>query len=451
MLKQISNSLGTEPISKLLRQYAMPAIIAMTAASLYNMADAMFIGRGVGAMALSGMAVTFPFSNILAAFGSLVGVGSGAILSIKLGQRDYDSAGKVLGNAVMLNIIISGIVGLLGFVFLEPILTFFGASPQTMIYAKEYMEIILAANFFTHIYFALNHVLRSSGHPYQSMYATIVSVVLNVVLDPVFIFVFDMGIRGAAVATVLSQLIAIIWQAILLSNPKELVHFSRSAWHLEKRMAIDILSIGLSPFLMNFAHCIVVIIINRQLFNYGGDLAVGAYGVINRVTFIFCAIVMGLNQAMQPIAGYNYGAEKYHRMLEVFKQTALWATAITTCLFFTGVFFPQYASYIFTDDKALVDISASGMRIVCSLFFLNGYQMVAGNFFTSIGMAGKSIFLSLTRQVLYLIPLLLLLPPYWGIDGVWWSMPLSDILSFTTATIMVIVQVRKFRRKITIN
>ena len=446
-MRAIPNTLGTESVGKLLRQYAVPAIIAMTAASLYNMADAMFIGRGVGALALSGMAVTFPFSNILAAFGSLVGAGSGAVLAIKLGQRDYETAGKVLGNAVMLNVIISGLVGLFGLIFLKPILTFFGASTQTMVYAKEYMEIMLAANFFTHVYYALNNILRASGHPYASMYATIVSVVLNIALDPVFIFVFNLGIRGAAVATVVSQLIAIIWQAVLLSKPKELVHFSRSVWHLDKRMAISILSIGLSPFLMNFAHCIVVIIINRHLLSYGGDLAVGAYGVINRVTFIFCAIVMGLNQAMQPIAGYNYGAEKFDRMLEVFKQTALWATAITTCLFITGVFFPKYAALIFTDDSQLIDISARGMRIVCVLFFLNGFQMVAGNFFTSIGMAGKSIFLSLTRQVLYLIPLLLLLPPYFGIEGVWWSMPLSDALSFLTATAMVIVQVRKFRRR----
>ncbi len=438
--------LGTAPIGKLLRKYAMPAIIAMMASSLYNIVDSIYIGQGCSALAFSGLAVTFPFMNVLAAFGSLVGVGASALIAIKLGQKDYQSAGQVLGNVIILNVVLSGLVGALGFIFLDPILYFFGASVDTLPYARSYMEVILAANFFTHIYYGLNGVLRSAGHPKQSMAATIVAVSINIILDPIFIFVFDMGVRGAAVATVISQFIAIIWQFILLCNPKELLHFEREGFRFNKRIAIDALSIGLSPFLMNLASCAIVIIINRQLLHHGGDLAIGAYGVINRVTFVFCMIVMGLNQGMQPIAGYNYGAQRYDRMLRVFYLTAALGTAVTSLLFLLGELFPEAMIRIFSKDEDLISIAVPGLRIVVSLFFLVGYQMVTGNFFTSIGMAKTAIFLSLTRQVLYLIPLLLLLPSFWGMDGVWWSSAIADGLSSITSIIVLWVYIRRFRR-----
>lgn len=441
-----SLELGTLPISKLLRQYAMPAIIAMTASSLYNMVDSIYIGQGVGSLAFSGLTVTFPLMNILAAFGSLVGVGASALIAIKLGQKDYKTAQLVLGNVVLLNVILSSIVGVIGFIFLDPILYFFGASDQTIGYARSYMQVILGANFFTHIYFGLNGVLRSSGHPKQAMYATIVAVTTNIVLDPIFIFVFDLGVQGAAWATMISQLVAIVWQFSLLCNPKELLHFNKNAFRLKKRIAFDTLSIGLSPFLMNLAACAVVIVINREMMRNGGDLAIGAYGAVNRITFIFSMIVMGLNQGMQPIAGYNYGAQKYDRMLEVFKQTALWATGVTTLLFLSAELIPQGMIGIFSKDSELVALAVPGMRISCAVFFLNGSQMVAGNFFTSIGMAKKSIFLSLTRQVLYLIPLVVLFSRLWGINGVWLSLSASDLLAFITAVIMVGIQIKKFRK-----
>ncbi len=439
--------LGTAPIGQLLRKYAMPAIIAMTAASLYNIVDSIYIGQGCSALAFSGLAVTFPFMNVLAAFGSLVGVGASALISIKLGQKDYDSARLVLGNVIILNVVLSGIVGALGFIFLDPILYFFGASSETLPYARSYMEVILAANFFTHIYYGLNGVLRSAGHPKQSMMATIVAVTVNIILDPIFIFVFDMGVRGAATATVISQFIAIVWQFILLTNPKELLHFERKGFRFNKRIAVDALSIGLSPFLMNLASCAIVIIINRQLLHHGGDLAIGAYGVINRVTFVFCMIVMGLNQGMQPIAGYNYGAQRYDRMLRVFYLTAGLATAVTTLLFLLGEIVPEAMIRIFSKDEELISIAIPGLRIVVSVFFFVGYQMVTGNFFTSIGMAKTAIFLSLTRQVLYLIPLLLLLPYFWGIDGVWWSCAISDALACLTSITVLYIYIRRFRRE----
>ncbi|MCM1034223.1 MAG: MATE family efflux transporter [Paludibacter sp.] len=438
-------TLGTEPIGKLLRQYAMPAIIAMTASSLYNLVDSIFVGRGCGALAFSGLAVTFPLMNILAAFGSLVGVGGSTLISIKLGQKDYDSAQLVLGNVVLLNLVIGAVIGGLGLMFLEPILYFFGASEQTLPYAGSYMVIILVANFFTHLYYGLNGVLRSSGHPKLAMNATIVAVMVNVVLDPLFIFVLGMGVRGVAVATVISQFVAIVWQVSVLCNTNEVLHFKRDIFHFDKRIVTDLLAIGLSPFLMNLAGCAVVVVINNQLKRYGGDLAIGAYGVINRVTFIFCMIVMGLNQGMQPISGYNYGAQRYDRMLEVFRQTSLWATGVTTLLFICAEFFPGWMVRVFSADEGLVAIAVPGMRIVCAVFFLNGYQMVTGNFFTSIGMAKMSIFLSLTRQVLYLIPFALLLPIWMGINGVWYSMCISDVLACITSAIILTIYIRRFR------
>ncbi len=438
--------LGIAPIGKLLRKYAMPAIIAMVAASLYNIVDSIYIGQGCSALAFSGLAFTFPFMNVLAAFGSLVGVGASTLIAIKLGQKDYQSAQQVLGNVVLLNIIISGAVGLLALVFLNPLLYFFGASADTLPHARAYMVIILSTNFFTHIYYGLNGVLRSAGHPKQSMVATIVAVGTNIILDPIFIFVFDMGVQGAAVATVISQFVAIVWQFILLCNPNELLHFERKGFRFNKRITIDALSIGLSPFLMNLASCAIVIIINRQLQYHGGDLAIGAYGVINRFTFVFCMIVMGLNQAMQPIAGYNYGAQHYDRMLKVFYMTARWATLATSMVFLLGELCPEAMVRIFSNDEGLIAIAAPGMRIVCAVFFLVGYQMVTGNFFTSIGMAKISIFLSLTRQVIFLIPLLLLLPSFWGINGVWASMAIADILSCLVSAIILFIYIRHFRR-----
>ncbi len=444
--RSMTLELGTAPIGKLLRKYCMPAIIAMMASSLYNIVDSIYIGQGCSALAFSGLAVTFPFMNVLAAFGSLVGVGASALIAIKLGQRDYESAGQVLGNVVILNIVISGLVGALGFIFLDPILYFFGASEDTLPYARSYMEVILASNFFTHIYYGLNGVLRSAGHPKQSMAATIVAVSINIALDPIFIFVLDMGVRGAAVATVISQFVAIIWQFILLCNPRELLHFEKKGFRYNRRIAVDALSIGLSPFLMNLASCAIVIIINRQLLTHGGDLAIGAYGVINRITFVFCMIVMGLNQGMQPIAGYNYGAGRYDRMLRVFYLTAALATAVTSTLFLLGEAVPESLVRIFSHDEELIGIAATGLRITVAVFFLVGYQMVTGNFFTSIGMAKTAIFLSLTRQVLYLIPLLLILPYFWGIDGVWWSCAIADSLACVTSAIVLYIYIRKFRR-----
>lgn len=432
-------ALGSAPIHRLLFQYALPAIIAMIATSLYNIVDSIYIGHGCGALALGALTVAKPFMDICAAFGSLVGVGASSLLAIYLGEKDYERANRVLGNVIVMNIILSAIVMAVGLIWLDPILLAFGASEETLLYAHEYMEIILYGNILTHIYFGLNALLRSAGHPRFSMTATIVAVVINIILDPIFIFGLGMGVRGAALATVLSQAVAVVWQFTKFMNKNELVRFHRGIWRLNRHITSRALAIGMSPFLYNIAHCFVVIIINNQLKNFGGDMAIASYGVINRLTFVFAMIVMGLNQGMQPIAGYNYGAKQYDRMLKSFYLTSLYATGVMGLVFILGECFPIIMTKMFTHDPLLIDLTIKPMRIICSSMLIIGFQMVTGNLFTSIGKAGKSIFLSLTRQVIYLIPLTLLLPMAFTdpLDGVWWAIPASDTMSAITAIIVL--------------
>ena len=448
-MKQDSNNqktleLGTRPVGRLLVEYALPAIIAMTASSLYNMVDSIFIGQGVGALAISGLAVTFPFMNLSAAFGAAVGVGASSYISVKLGQKDYAKALRVFGNTVTLNVIIGILFSTISLLLLDPILYFFGASDQTISYAREYMIIILLGNVITHLYFGMNAVLRSASKPRAAMFIIIFTVVLNTLLDPLFIYTFDLGIAGAAYATILAQLLAFLWQLKLFSNKREILHLQRGIYKPSLRIIRNILAIGMSPFFMNACACIIVIFINRNLLTYGGDLAVGAYGIANRVAFIFVMVTMGVNQGMQPIAGYNYGAQKFDRLLRVLKLAMISATCVTTSGFLVAEFCPRLCVSLFTDDAQLTSLSINGLRILMAAMPIVGYQMVITNFFQSIGMAKISIVLSLTRQLLLLLPLLILLPPYFGIDGVWMSMPVSDTLSALLAFVVMSRYMKKF-------
>ena len=439
------NDLGTAPVHKLLWKYALPAIIAMTATSLYNIVDSIYIGHGCGALALGALTVSKPFMDICAAFGSLVGVGASSLLAIYLGEKDYERANRVLGNVIVMNIILSAVVMAVGLIWLDPILMAFGASEDTLVYAHEYMEIILYGNILTHIYFGLNALLRSAGHPRFSMAATLVAVVMNIILDPIFIFGLNMGVRGAALATVISQAIAVVWQITKFMDKRELVRFHRGIWRLNRHITHRALAIGMSPFLYNIAHCFVVIIINNQFKNFGGDMAIASYGEINRLTFVFAMMVMGLNQGMQPIAGYNYGAKHYDRVLKSFYLTCLYATGVMGIVFILGECFPELVTRMFTHDEVLIGLTIKPMRIICCSMLIIGFQMVTGNLFTSIGKAGKAIFLSLTRQVLYLIPLALWIPMLFAdpLDGVWWSIPISDTMSAITAILVLYAYRRK--------
>ena len=443
--KRNATELGTQPIGKLLMQYAIPAIIAMTASSIYNMVDSIFIGQGVGPLAISGLAITFPFMNLGAAFGAMVGVGASTLISVKLGQRDYGTAQTVLGNVITLNLIIGIAFSIITLMFLDPILYFFGASTDTIGYARDYMLIILAGNVFSHMYFGLNAVLRASGHPQKAMYATINTVVINTLLDPLFIYVFDWGIRGAAIATIIAQVISLIWQFKILTDKNELLHLRRGIYHLQSKIVKNIIAIGLSPFCMNVASCFIVIFINKGLKEYDGDLAIGAYGIVNRLVFICVMIVMGITQGMQPIAGYNFGAQQFDRVTRVLKLSIYGATAMTTLTFLVGELLPDVAVRLFTTDEGLISRAADGFRIVVLFFPIVGFQMVTSNFFQSIGMANKAIFLSLTRQLLFLLPCLIILPTFMGAAGIWWSMPISDLIASLVAGVLLYKQFQEFK------
>ena len=439
--------LGTKPVGRLLVQYALPAIIAMTASSLYNMVDSIFIGQGVGALAISGLAVTFPFMNLSAAFGAGVGVGSSSYLSVKLGQKDYSTAQRILGNNVTLNVIIGLLFSAVSLIFLDPILFFFGASEQTLPYAREYMVIILLGNIITHLYFGMNAVLRAASKPREAMYTTIFTVVLNSLLDPLFIYTFDLGIRGAAIATILSQTVALVWQIRLFSDKSQLLHLKRGIYRLDNTIVKNILGIGISPFAMNATACLVAIFVNQRLLEYGGDLAVGAYGIANRVAFIFIMINFGVNQGMQPIAGYNYGAQNYDRLMRVLKLAMIAGTCITTSGFLVAEFIPHICVRLFTSDSELTELSVNGLRIMMAAMPIVGYQMIVTNFFQSIGKAKISIFLSLSRQLLFLVPLIGVMPLFFGVNGVWVAMPISDSFSAIFALVMMVRYMRVFKKR----
>lgn len=443
--------LGTQPIRSLLLKYAMPGIIAMTAMSLYNMVDSIFIGHGVGALALSGLTVAKPFMDICAAFGTLVGVGASSLVAIKLGEKDYRSANDILANVILLNVLLGAIIMVVGLYWLDPILYAFGASDATIAYAHDYMEIILWGNIITHIYYGLNSMLRSVGHPRISMYATILAVALNVVLDPIFIFVMDMGVRGAALATILSQVVSVIVELIIFLNPKEVIHFHRGIWRLKRDITMRALGIGLAPFLMHMASCFVVIVLNNQLKRYGGDMAIATFGMTNRFMFFFAMIVMGIQQGMQPIVGYNFGANQYPRMLRAYRLSVYCATCVMGVLWLFGLVWPEGFVQLFTHDAELIAQSVAPARVMLCVMVAVGFSMITGNFYTSIGMAPKAIFLSLTRQVLFLIPLIVSLPllferlGWTSIWGVWWALPISDTLAIIMAAILINRDMRKFK------
>ena len=440
--------LGTKKIGTLLKEYAVPGIIAQTAASLYNMVDSIYIGHipGVGSAAISGLAVTFPLMNLSIAMGTLVGVGAMTLISVLLGQKNYEGAQKVLANVLTLNVIIGVVFSAVTLSFLDPILRFFGASDVTLPFARDYMFIILAGNVFTHLYHGFNGLIRSSGHPRTAMALTLFTVISNAILDPIFIFALGMGIRGAALATIICQLAALVYTWRFFSDKRRLLHFTRPLFQLDWRVAKQSLAIGVGPFLMNVAACLVALFINQQLGKYGGDLAIGAYGIVNRLSMLFVMVCMGFNQGLQPIAGYNYGARQYRRVKEVFILAAKWEVLVTTLCFLMAELIPRTAVSLFTNDPQLVDLAAHGLRVMNSGFALVGFGMATGNFFQCLGMVRKSIFLSLSRQLLFLLPLIYTLPLWLQETGVWVSFPISDILNIIISAILIIRLFRKFDR-----
>lgn len=445
--KNATLELGTKPVGKLLVQYAFPAIIAMIAASLYNIVDRIFIGQIVGPMAISGLAITFPFINLGAAFGAAVGIGASTSISVKLGQRDYDTAENILGNTVTLNLIIGSAFGIICLIFLDPILRFFGASDATIPYARSFMEVILAGNVISHMYFGMNAVLRAASKPRQAMMATIFTVLMNIVLDFIFIRLWGWGIRGAAFATVLSQALALCWQMKQLTNKDEILQLKRGIYRLKRHLVENIISIGISPFLMNVCACIVVIFMNNQLVRYGGDMAVGAFGIAYSVAMIFVMFVIGLDQGMQPIAGYNYGSQQTDRLMRVLKLTIFAATRIMVTGWLIAHLAPYYCARMFTKDPELIRQAIKAIQINMMMYPVVGFQMVVTNFFQCIGKVKISIFLSLSRQLLFLIPLLVILPHFFNLNGVWASLPSSDFLASLVAAIIMMAYMRRLKQQ----
>lgn len=445
--KQATLELGTKPVGKLLTQYALPAIVAMTASSLYNIIDRAFIGQVVGPEAIAGLGITFPFMNLSAAFGAAVGVGASTCISVKLGQRDYKRAQLLLGNTVTLNLIIGFLFMVVCLVFLEPILRFFGASDATLPYAKEFMTVILLGNMVTHMYFGMNAVLRAAGKPKHAMYATLFTVACNIVLIVAFVWWFRWGIRGAALATIMSQSLALCWQMWLFSDKNEILHLRRGIYRLRGYLVRNIVAIGISPFLMQTTSCVIVIFMNNQFVRYGGDMAVGAYSIANSMVMVFFMFVMGMIQGMQPIVGYNYGAEKFDRMFRCLWLTIACSTAILLVGWGLSMAFPRQIARIFTTDETLLELSARGIVIDMMVFFVVGSQAVITNFFQCLGKVRVSIFLSLSRQLILLLPMAYVFPMFWGLDGVWYSMPASDFGSFAMTIPILMWYMKKLRSK----
>lgn len=441
-----SDKLGTEKLSKLIWDYSVPSIIGTVVMSVYNIVDRIFIGQGVGALAISGLTLTFPFMILLMACGMLIGAGSASRISITMGEKNLVKSEKILGNAMTLTFIISGGVSIITFIFMNDILQLFGGTEATIGYARDYMQIIVPASMLSAINFGFNNIMRASGFPRKAMYTMLIGAVVNIILDALFILVFKWGIQGAAIATVISYLISSAWVLNHFRLPESPIHFRKSNFKLKKDIVWSILSIGFSPFSMQLATSLVVILINSTLLAYGGDLAIGAYGITNSLVILVIMIVLGLNQGTQPIVGYNFGAKQYDRVFKTLKISAIFATILTTIGFLLGKFFSVVSVSMFTADEELIAISANALRIVITMFPMVGFQIVMSNFFQSIGKAKISIFLSLTRQFIFLIPSILILPRIWGLDGAWAAMPVSDALSGVVAIATYYLFYKNFKR-----
>ncbi len=441
-----TKALACAPVGRLLLTYSLPAIVGMTIASMYNIIAGIFIGHGVGPLAISGLAVNFPLFNLVMALCMMVAVGGATLCSIELGRKNEERAGQVLGQVVLMNSVISVITGLLLYIFVDPILTLFGASDATRPYARDYIVVLLAGLPIGFLMLGLNNIMRASGHPTKAMCTALVSVAVNIVLAPLFIFSFRWGMSGAALATVLGQIASCGWLLLHFFGKSSVVRFRAGIFRFRPALCREILAVGLPPFLMNACACLVVIIINQSLNYYGGDLAIGAYGILNRLVMLFGMVVMGLTQGMQPIVGYNFGAGRFERV-----RRTLWlgmgaGTAITTLGWTAFQFAPELLAGMFTDHAELLELSANALRSCSVVFFIVGWQIVVSAYFQAIGMVPVASFLSLSRQMLFLIPCLLLLPRWFGLNGVWYSMPVADLAAtIVTGAILYLVEMRRKR------
>lgn len=432
----VDNDLSQKKIGNLLLQYSIPAIIATTATSIYNIVDRIFIGQIVGPLAISGLTLTLPIMNIATALGTLVGSGAATMISIRLGEKRRNVAFRTLGNAIILNLIIGILFSIVGLLFIDEILTFFGASPLTLPYAKKFITIILIGNPITQMFFSLNTILRASGYPSKAMWSVLVTMFLNLILVFLFVYQLNWGIEGAALATIVGQFFGLCIILHHFWNKKSNIHFKAFAFEFRWNITRHIFSIGLSPFLLHLCTCLVVAIFNWQLVNYAGDYAVGAYGIINTIVGFVTVIILGLAHGMQPIVGYNYGAKQYKRVTRTFWLTVAIGITIATLGFILMWLYPLQIAYWFTTDFLLSELIRSGLKIYILMFPILGFQIVASNFFQSIGKPRLSILLSISRQIIFLIPAIIILPYYYGLNGIWYAMPIADFLSTILSVIL---------------
>lgn len=435
--------LRSEKIGTLLLKFSIPAIVGMLVNALYNIVDRIFIGQGVNAFAITGIGLVFPIMTVMMAFGMLIGVGSTALVSIRLGENRQEEAEHILGNAFTLLVIVSLLITVLGLVFIDPLLLIFGASPDTIGYAKDYIVIILSGTLFNALGFGLNNIIRAEGNPKAAMVTMLLGAIINTILDPIFIFVFDMGVKGAAYATLIGQFANTIYVLSYFNSKKSILKIHRKHMKLSKEIVMGIFAIGMSPFAMQLAASVVQLLSNNALKTHGGDLAIGAMSIISSAVMIFFMPIFGINQGSQPIIGYNYGAKQYDRVKHTLKLAVGAATAISLIGFITVQVFPQAIIRIFNDDPELIRIGSSGIRIYLAMMPIIGFQIVSANYFQAIGKAKISMFLSLLRQVTLLIPLLIILPPIFGLTGVWLSAPSADFISVIITGIYIWRDMRK--------
>jgi putative MATE family efflux protein len=435
--------LERQSIGKLLLSYSLPAIAGMVIISLYNIIDSIFIGKGVGPMGLTGLAVSFPLMNLELAVCLLTAVGGSALCSIELGRKNMARAQQILGHVILLSLIFGVILSVACLFFLDTILMLFGASPETLPYARDFMQIMLLSAPLFFVMLGLNNLARASGYPKKAMMTSVLSVGVNIVLAPTFIFVLDWGIRGAALATVCAQLASLLWLVAHFLDKKHVLHFVPGIYRLKADIIKPMLSIGLSPFSMNVCACLIVIIMNLALYRHGGDLAIGAFGILNRLMMLFAMTIVGLTHAMQPIIGYNYGAGHPGRVLQTLRYAIIASTVVTTLGCLAAQSSPGTLARMFTDDAELIDLAVNALRIATVTFPLVGSQIVIAAYFQCIGLASVAIVLSLSRQMLFLLPFLLVMPKLYGLKGVWISMPMADSLAFLVSVFLLIWSMKR--------
>jgi putative MATE family efflux protein len=438
--------LETEKISKLIMKFSLPAIVGMIVFASYNLVDRFFVGRGVGPLAISAITVAFPMMIIFGAFGMLVGVGATALISIKLGEKNKDEAEKILGNAFLLSIILSIILSFLGYLIMTPALILFGGTGEVLKYAEEYLFIIILGTVFQTITFVNNAMIRGEGNPRMAMFTILISGILNIILNPIFIFWFHLGIKGSASATFVSQVIGSIWVTQYFLNGRGVLKLHFKNMKLQKNIILGIFSIGMSPFAMQIAGSVVTILFNNSLLKYGGDLAIAAMGIGNSLIMFLLMPIFGLNQGIQPIFGYNFGAKQYKRVKRTLKLSVYLASLTCFVGFLVIIIFSEKILMVFSGNNLeLVDIGAHGLRIIVLMLPAVGFQIISANFFQSIGKAQKSLIITLSRQVLVLIPLLLILPPIFKLNGIWMSAPIADAISGIIAYVFILGEVKKLK------